>query len=149
MNTNLILVLVQIYSSCMRKNNVMGYHIGFCCWVSSRAGPFIVRTSTRRHVPGCITFTTECIWLVKGHPLLHSVAKFFEAEVGIVSIIIPNDWSMKNCQLARQGRQTLWWLLYPQELCIGWVRTQITDVVVLTTRIDHSRWSLFQYLDNW
>lgn len=108
LGTNLILFLVQFYSSCMRKKDVMSYHVGLYPRVPKGAVSYIVRTSTWCYVTSCIPFTTECIWLVKSGPELHSITKFLKAELRIVMIVIADLLEDKMTDLLKT---------HPIEIC--------------------------------
>jgi hypothetical protein len=77
----------------MRKKHVVAHYIGFCRWISKCAVSNIVGTSTRCLGACCIPITGKKIWLIECDPIFHSITKFFEAQVHVVLIIIPDCWN--------------------------------------------------------
>ena len=69
----------------------MGYYVGFGTGVTVRAVPDVVRTPAGSESTGIVAVVAKRVWLVKCAPVLHSIAKCFEAKVHIVNVIIPNS----------------------------------------------------------
>jgi len=90
MHANLIFLPVQFHSSCMSKNQVMGYHVGFGTGVTERAVSGKVRATAWSESTAIVAIVAKRVWLIKCAPVLHSIAKCFEAKFRIAKVIIPN-----------------------------------------------------------
>lgn len=85
----MIFLPVSLNGSCMGQNQMMCHNVRLCSRVPS---------STVSILPGAPPWSKETIiiaksshhsWLIKCHPILHSVSKHLEAKVSIIRKIFP------------------------------------------------------------